>query len=1228
MVQAGGPAAINGFLYQLLKHLHWLASARIEGQVSGAGVTGDARIILEPKDGGDARLQGQSVYLVEQYKTRPNDTWSVQSIIDDVLPDLRLAVPEPPPSEAEYRFVTDGRDGRLDSFKKFLEAVQDADRPENLDAVSTYSFGRNLPTTFRALFDHILSTTERDAERERADAAASVLHLLKHFRMEFSVSAESTAKQVDQWLRPMCANVGEEFGKRRQLIGALMDRLSAGEAQIPIDAVDRFLEAAGLNADSAHRLSRLHLLLLGVFDREANIAGYKASLDVRRPPTWPAEKPVLAVTAGGLGAKEGSGSGEGKTWQLLACLRASAQANHPVVWVRWEKGRGADETLIKAANTVWQDCLGFSDSKNIPGLANWYRGAAPSAAMPWLTIAIDDIQDKEVARELANRRWEDWGVRLAMSVPADVAAVLANQPGDRVHVHSLDKFSIAEVDDLLSRHGRRWGDLPSDLQQLLRVPVLAGLYLQLPFDNFETAPHSEYEIFRRFWDRMVRRGEPGDEGILTALARRVTDKASYPVARGDWSTIDLDRNALHRLRAAGWLVCRPGDFVAFAHDRLLNWAVAVEVARSLECGIRSVQEIGDLLVSCAANEHAKRLGYVPMDALWLVAEEAETATGLARLIGALEESRHYGSYGEDLYAHLLPTLGQRLVPALEARLRDLSEGDYRIKLVAHALSAIARQDGTEFSDLTARLLRSASVGRQSVGIALATAKPSREYLDRLWEMHQERCAYSDCNTLEEREHCPWDHRDYEASFSGLQACVAIAPDWLRQRIKLADRKQERISQLGYLLNNLEHPSASDIWSEVKDDLIDKMPQDKPRSLLYCIGRFRDRLLIDFVLSCLTREEDWANSAALANLVRLDPDRAIACLADFPRSELAMARNWWLPHLLEINPAEIRRRLLEIAGNYPGGWRLLDELFADRADDLDEEMLRFHLRAFEADLKANLQSTCSNDVLWPHFAVRVPNNIGRPDLLAVLREEAGGDLERMVADVACSRVSGRSNHHDGVLEGCRQFLIRVGGTGITKLLNHELRAGGYWGRFGGLEWAFVAPDEETISLLGTIARRPVGLDENGKRNSNDWLERYRATIALASAGADKEVIESIWGDGAEAVSADLDEVRGAGKPLAADLTSRAFDILGDPEAPDEQVMKALSVAWLAKDAAFLPFIGGTSEPTSQHFVEFRANSSLRQQQCFTFQVVPMDGLALTERMISRDGGNHTLAPDRQ
>lgn len=77
-------------------------------QISKTTVPADARIILEPKDGGDARCEAAGLYLVEQYKARPGGTLSVRKIIDNVLPDLRKAVKEPPIHNARYRFVTDG----------------------------------------------------------------------------------------------------------------------------------------------------------------------------------------------------------------------------------------------------------------------------------------------------------------------------------------------------------------------------------------------------------------------------------------------------------------------------------------------------------------------------------------------------------------------------------------------------------------------------------------------------------------------------------------------------------------------------------------------------------------------------------------------------------------------------------------------------------------------------------------------------------------------------------------------------------------------------------------------------------------------------------------------------------------------------------------------------------------------------------------------------------------
>ena len=88
MTQAGGPAAINGFLYQILHHIEWIANVKLEGADQEVK---NALLVLEPRNGGDARAEAPGQYLVEQYKTRTNGTWSLTNL-ENILRDLRKAV--------------------------------------------------------------------------------------------------------------------------------------------------------------------------------------------------------------------------------------------------------------------------------------------------------------------------------------------------------------------------------------------------------------------------------------------------------------------------------------------------------------------------------------------------------------------------------------------------------------------------------------------------------------------------------------------------------------------------------------------------------------------------------------------------------------------------------------------------------------------------------------------------------------------------------------------------------------------------------------------------------------------------------------------------------------------------------------------------------------------------------------------------------------------------------
>lgn len=1174
MTQAGGPAAINGFLYQILHHLGWIADVKLTGTVIDQALAGDATLVLEPRGGGDARVEQAGVYVVEQYKTRPHGTWSVNEIIHKVLPDLRRAVPEPPARDALYRFVTDGEPGTLESFRLFLAHVHLAATPANLDNQEVYTFGQGLPSTCRALFKCIVETTRSKNERPRADEQAVVFHLLSHLDLNFAVKADQPVGKIERLLCRYVNNHGEERQTRERLVGMLVEELSKGELRLDTKGVDDLLRRVDLDPARLHKLARLSgTMATLVVDRLYREAKYWPTADVRELPDWPADKPVILIAGD---------SGYGKTWQLGRLVTALANARQIVTWASATKD-SAEVQLHRAANDVWQAGLEATDQKTPEALTRRYRELAPESEMPWLTIAVDDIQDVDLAGDLVRRDWKRWGMRLALTVPTKVALSLMMRDDETVHVHWVDRFSVAELDTFLRQKGRSWADLPADLKELLRTPILAGLYAALPCASIQTALWSEYEIFDRFWRRIEIRTHPGDDGILLALADRVLDGKVYPLPRTAWSEIGLTDDApLLRLSAAGWLLSRTkfGD-IAFAHDRLLNWAVAKTLMHKMERGLLSLSELGDRLIQCTASPNAqfsRPLGYVPMDALWLFTTVGERSADAKRLVEQLAASQHYGNGGGDqeLYTALLPTLGSRAVPLLLNLLDGFLAGekdDYHCGLITKALVQLAQQEGVDLTNEVVRLLNSSDPERQSVAIYILTAAPDPCRLDHLWELHKAIDSKADA----------W-HHEYKASIAALRAGVQLDTEWLRQRISDAD-KEEPVSDLAYLLCNLDHPSASGLWHQTADLLMTKVQPDKPRSLLYCIGRFKDHSKLDFVIDSLGRREDFADGAALATLAVLDPDLAIKRLADVETSSCVMMRDHWLPILLRARPEQTRQRLLEIAVNKTDGRRWLEMLFSERADDLDVAMLQFHLRALETELHARLEEACSSDAHWLFYPLQLFESIAHPDLLAVLHQEAGGELERLIVQIACSRIPYAGMSYDYVLEGARRLLIHIGGDGLSMLVNCELNADHFRGRYCGLKWAMMCPNPTTIRYLAAIASRSIPNDRKENTDTHARQDHFQACRALAALGADHALVKAIWQSDSPGTPSDLVDLRDMSQAMDKAITQRALQVLTANAVVDEDDMvKALTVAWLSADPdLILPVraVLARTDPASYH-----------------------------------------------
>jgi hypothetical protein len=112
----------------------------------------------------------------------------------------------------------------------------------------------------------------------------------------------------------------------------------------------------------------------------------------------------------------------------------------------------------------------------------------------------------------------------------------------------------------------------------------------------------------------------------------------------------------------------------------------------------------------------------------------------------------------------------------------------------------------------------------------------------------------------------------------------------------------------------------------------------------------DREKLDFVIKHLSRREDFASGAALEALSVLDPKAAIDRLVAIEEFERYVTRNQWLPVLLRAQPELTRQRIREIAEVDPKGHRIIEDLFWERPDDMDEAKYYLPLSSKEILLK--------------------------------------------------------------------------------------------------------------------------------------------------------------------------------------------------------------------------------------------------------------------------------------
>ncbi len=607
-VPPGGPSTINGVLYQmlwtLLKTTHLHASGCIADAQTGRITQSTLR--LEPRGGGgDLQVIGESCRVIQQLKAKSDEgTWSLADVVKSVLPDLYLAVDLTAP-DTGYEFVTEGRIGRWKDVYKFFHSLNRRVCPDDnvlaaLDDTKALKLGISNRSreksaevvpfwtqrsyTERRLFERIVQEVRNRKAVETEPVATThrkLWNLLGHFRFVGDQTMKLLQLAVDRYLLQLVEYDSDVPEKRDALLMGIARLATRGSADIH-DAA-KFLAEHGLASTPLSAWSvlreRSRIYLAGELKR----LGYNADEDVRLARArdvasmWGGAKPMLVVSGN---------SGQGKSWLLYALAQQLSAEPELVIMV--EATGKVDDDLEEAARICWHDIKNNDMVLRLNRIAERLRRVDSDRAGSWLNLFVDGVQNAEEARSLAKQPWEKWGVRLLISCEPEVATGFEKAAQGRCTGPAfVGDFTSEELQRYLTQYfGTDWPDIPGDVRDTLRRPLLARIYRDVA-QLGAWRPTNEYELCRRYWDRLDE-----DERIdiplarvgLERLVRSILDGAPYPWTTEQLLLVGLDNQAITALIRVGWFRRTPRGRFEVWHNRLLNWAVAASLVDSFHSG--------------------------------------------------------------------------------------------------------------------------------------------------------------------------------------------------------------------------------------------------------------------------------------------------------------------------------------------------------------------------------------------------------------------------------------------------------------------------------------------------------------------------------------------------------------------------------------------------------------------------------------------------------------------
>jgi hypothetical protein len=1128
-VPPGGPATINGVLYQMLWSLLRAVKLQTREYVADAfGQPSRAILILEPIGGGGdlQRVEGPK-RAVEQLKADSSrGTWSLTDVVRDVLPDLYLAVDDEFP-DTVFRFVTEGKIGRWNSVYEFFRSLESRPLPPGdvlgaLDYTTELKFQRrrseetsggngeeraariqpfwgDQPHSERTLFE-LIATRVRDRERVREEEAEltrrKLWRMLGRFEFCGNQTAERLRREIDRFLVETIDATAKLEDKRGALLMDLAEQASAGSATIEAQA---FFEKHGLNATRLSDLARLRLTSQRLLERSVHLLGYSSAEDVRADrirsiaAQWTADKPILALKGG---------SGAGKSWLLAGTgLEMTATSGSVVVL---ESTGDAHSDQQRASDVYWQDIKGNNDSISLGRLAIRTSESVENLEAGWLAIMIDGVQSTREARCLVQQDWETRRMKLAISCSEEVADTIERVAGRRrCLVVEVGDFSAAELACYLTEQlGEDWPDIPEDVRRLLRRPLMARLYRDIA-QRGRWRPTNEYSLLAAYWDRL-RQGEqaehPSDIVGLRQLAMTFVRGAPYPWTEQQVVGAGLDDEAVSRLVRVGFLRRLSDGRYAVWHDRLFSWAVADALVSSVESGDIATAELSDRVreITIAGGSSVGRVRYVPADVIWFLADPSRSDRDwLERVIEGLE--RLSWLHREEVLVRIAPTAGSRIAPMMLRRLGAVAVDRADLTLPDQYVRGLFAIESPEIGLAASQLLESNLPLVRRFAARLLAKRPSVIALDRLWSLH--------CSALSDpapyrfgNEDGFFVHHDFTRA---LTSCVRLAPegqDWLERAILRANPRTERLSALGYLVAQLN--DGGSLWKKVKPTLFEHIaPDGSVRCLATNILKYKDSEEVEWLLSQVPRQHDYVGAVALRALHRIRPDLAIEQLDGLDLNQLYLSRKWCFAELVAMQPEAARARLLgRLRREF--AWKVA-AVYQESSDDLDVPTLECLLTSLDGELGLVLggpRPLQSSSLYLPFMIV---GGVRRLRLIECLEGWRGTSLEQRLTQWL---IDDDSHNLAPAREECMRLLMKICGEGTTDFVNHDLGSSSPHVRFQALEFSTRRPNLRTIAALAQTNQ----LDDGHPLAE---VERAKATLALASLGQWREALASVvrWGE---------------------------------------------------------------------------------------------------------------------